>query len=142
MDLKPIWLVQTTWDQLLPISDKFSDLLLHRLRETDPAAGLSDSHADEDRRNLIDTIGTTVNCLNDLWDLLPELDTLRRNHGLYDVNAHSSGRFGEALLWTLEQGLGDAFTPEVKQSWTEVCRVMAAAAERTAVASAPLREAS
>jgi len=26
---------------------------------------------------------------------------------------------GEALLWTLEQGLGDKWTPEVKTEWTE-----------------------
>ena len=142
MDLRYIWLAQTTWDQLLPISEKFSDLLLHRLRETDPATGLSDFDPEEHRRKLMGTIDTTVSCLNDLWSLLPELDSLRRSQALYDVNAHSSGRFGEALLWTLEQGLGDAFTPEVKQSWTEVCRVMTAAAERTAVAVEPLKKAS
>ncbi len=141
MELKLIWLVQTTWDQLVPISEKFADLLLHRLRETDPGAGLSDVNADEHRRNLIGTIDTTVGCLNDLWNLLPELDGLRRSQALYDVNAHSSGRFDEALLWTLEQGLGNAFTPEVKRSWTEVCRVLSAATERTAIATEPLREA-
>jgi hemoglobin-like flavoprotein len=32
---------------------------------------------------------------------------------------------GAALLKTLGQGLGDAFTDEVKQAWTEVYSVMA-----------------
>ena len=88
------------------------------------------------------TIDTTVSCLNDLWMLFPELDSQRRNQSLYDVNAHSSGRFRGALLWTLEQGLGHAFTPGVKQSWTGVRRVMAAASERTAVTVERLKKAS
>lgn len=101
MDLKYIWLAQTTWDQLLPISEKFSDLLLHQFRETDPATGISVSDPEENRRELMATIDTTVSCLNDLWSLLPELDSQRRNQALYDVNAHTSGRFREALMWTL-----------------------------------------
>jgi hemoglobin-like flavoprotein len=141
LDLKPIWLAQTTWDQLLPISEKFADLLLNRFRETDPGTALWDFNPDEHRRKIIQTIDTTVGCLNDLWSLLPDLDGLRRNQALYEVNAHSSGRFEEALLWTLEQGLGNSFTPEVKQSWTEVCRVLTAATERMEMAAEPLKKA-
>ena len=142
MDLKYICPAQTTWDQLLPISEKFSDLLLRQFRETDPTTGISVSDPEENRRELMATIDTTVSYLNDLWSLLPELDSQRRNQSLYDVNAHSSGRFRGALLWPLGQDLGDAFTPGVKQSWTEVRRVMAAASERTAVAVEPLKKAS
>ena len=98
MYLKYIWLAQTNWGQLLPISEKFSDLLLHRLRETDPAAELSDFDSEQDRRKLMGTIDITVTCLNDLWSLLPELDSLRRSQTLYDINAHPSEGFGEALL--------------------------------------------
>ena len=32
---------------------------------------------------------------------------------------------GAALLWTLEQGLGEAFTPDVKSAWTTVYGVLA-----------------
>jgi hemoglobin-like flavoprotein len=30
----------------------------------------------------------------------------------------------EALLWTLEQGLGDEFKPEVKEAWVAVYTIM------------------
>jgi hemoglobin-like flavoprotein len=33
---------------------------------------------------------------------------------------------GEVLLWTLERGLADAFTPEVRAAWTKVYGVLAA----------------
>ena len=32
---------------------------------------------------------------------------------------------GEVLHWTLEQGLGDAFTPEVKNAWMAVHGLLA-----------------
>jgi hemoglobin-like flavoprotein len=32
---------------------------------------------------------------------------------------------GTALLWTLEKGLGDVFTPEVKEAWTVVYNALA-----------------
>jgi nitric oxide dioxygenase len=46
---------------------------------------------------------------------------------------------GETLLWTLEQGLGEAFTPEVKEAWTEAYALlsgaMIAAARKVEVAA-------
>ncbi len=48
----------------------------------------------------------------------------RRHHG-YGVTADHYGPVGEALLWTLEQGLGEAFTPAVKAAWTKVYGVLA-----------------
>jgi hemoglobin-like flavoprotein len=32
---------------------------------------------------------------------------------------------GAALLWTLEQGLGAAFTAEVREAWTETYTILA-----------------
>ena len=32
---------------------------------------------------------------------------------------------GAALLWTLEKGLGTAFTPEVKEAWVTVYALLA-----------------
>jgi len=32
---------------------------------------------------------------------------------------------GAALLWTLEKGLGEAFTPEIREAWATTYRVLA-----------------
>jgi hypothetical protein len=34
---------------------------------------------------------------------------------------------GAALLWTLEQGLGEAFTPDVREAWVEAWNIVAGA---------------
>jgi hemoglobin-like flavoprotein len=41
---------------------------------------------------------------------------------------------GEALLWTLEQGLGAAFTAEVRQAWAQTYAVLSTTMRAAAAA--------
>jgi hemoglobin-like flavoprotein len=50
---------------------------------------------------------------------------LGRRHAGYGVNKRDYETVGEALLWTLEQGLGPGFTPEIKEAWTTLYRLVA-----------------
>jgi len=43
----------------------------------------------------------------------------------YGVKNSHYDTVGAALLWTLGQGLGEAFTPEVKSAWTDVYGLLA-----------------
>jgi hemoglobin-like flavoprotein len=52
---------------------------------------------------------------------------LGARHSGYGVMAAHYELVGEALLWTLERGLGDGFTPEVRSAWASVYGVLAAA---------------
>ena len=46
---------------------------------------------------------------------------------------------GVALLWTLEQGLGDALTEDVKQAWTAAYQLLSGVMQEGArEAAAPL----
>jgi len=47
------------------------------------------------------------------------------NHVTYGVKDRDYNVVGAALLWTLEQGLGDAFTDEVRNAWGAVYEVLA-----------------
>lgn len=50
---------------------------------------------------------------------------LGRNHVGYGVVPEHYDTVGAALVWTLEQGLGEAFTPEVKEAWIAVYTLLA-----------------
>ena len=52
-------------------------------------------------------------------------DHLGRRHADYGVTDAHYDTVGGALLWTLEKGLGSAFTPDVKAAWTTVYTVLA-----------------
>jgi hemoglobin-like flavoprotein len=58
-------------------------------------------------------------------ELLPAVRALGKRHVGYGVIDEHYQLVGAALLWTLETGLGAAFTPEVKDAWTAVYTVLA-----------------
>ena len=67
----------------------------------------------------------TVNGLNRLDVLLPAVRALGRRHATYGVRPEHYFTVGAALLWTLEQGLGAAFTPAVREAWVAAYGVLA-----------------
>ena len=69
-------------------------------------------------------IGAAVAGLNNLGALVPVLENLGKKHVEYRVEPSHYETVGTALLGTLEAGLGDDFTPEVKDAWTEVYGTM------------------
>src|SRR5262249_7724286 len=69
----------------------------------------------------------TINSSISSMPFLPAVRQLGERHRGYGVSADHYGRVGAALLWTLEQGLGSAFTPEVKAAWSEAYRTLAGA---------------
>jgi hemoglobin-like flavoprotein len=70
-------------------------------------------------------INTAVNGLDRLDAIVPAVQDLGRRHVGYGVKDEHYDTVGAALLWTLEAGLGDAFTPDVKESWTTVYTLLA-----------------
>lgn len=63
--------------------------------------------------------------LDDLEALVPIAQQLGARHRTYGVQVPHYAAFAEALLWTLEQGLADAFTPEVCDAWVNVYSFLA-----------------
>jgi nitric oxide dioxygenase len=68
----------------------------------------------EQKTKLMLTLKFAVNSLSRLDQLVPAVQALGRRHAGYGVKNEHYNTVALALLWTLEQGLGDAFTPEVK----------------------------
>ena len=56
--------------------------------------------------------------LDNLEAIVPAVQELGVRHVNYGVKEEDYATVGSALLSTLEAGLGDAFTPEVKEAWT------------------------
>ena len=126
MTSEQIRLVQTSWQAALPIADKAAELFYGRLFELDPSLRpLFKGDMFEQGRKLMQMITVAVKSLTNLDQVLPAVQALGRRHVGYGVtNAHYA-TVGAALLWTLEQGLGAAFTPAVKEAWAETYGTLA-----------------
>jgi hemoglobin-like flavoprotein len=126
MTPKQIQLVQTSWKQVLPISDKAAELFYGRLFQLEPSyRRLFTTDSKEQGRKLMQMITVAVNGLPKLDTIVPAVEDLGRRHVEYDVTEEMYDTVGAALLWTLGQGLGPAFTPEVEEAWTETYNTLA-----------------
>ncbi len=116
-----ISLVQTSFAKVVPIADTAADLFYGRLFEIAPEVRrLFPDDMTEQKKKLMAMLGTAVGSLTRLDTLMPAVRALGARHAGYGVTAAQFAPVGAALLWTLEQGLGEAFTPEVRQAWATV----------------------
>jgi hemoglobin-like flavoprotein len=119
-------LVQTSFEMVVPIADDAVVLFYQRLFELDPALRrMFPADMFEQRRKLLQMLAAAVKGLDRLELLVPVLEDLGRRHARYGVLDGHYETVGAALLWTLEAGLGSAFTPDVKDAWTAVYGLIA-----------------
>jgi len=120
-----IKLVQESWEKVKPISATAAELFYARLFELDPEAkALFTGDMGEQGAKLMNMITVAVDNLNDLGTIVDALKASGRRHVDWGVKDSQYDTVGAAFLDTLEKGLGDDFTPEVKQAWTNVYGVL------------------
>ena len=115
-------ILRNTWKRVAPIADHAAMLFYDRLFKIDPGTRVlfARTAMREQRRKLMQSLGLVIDGIDELDRLLPAIEELGRRHASYGLtNAHYFS-VGSALLWTLEQGLGDAWTPEVADAWSSV----------------------
>ena len=114
-----IELVQQSFAKVAPISEQAAVIFYDRLFETAPAVrAMFPSDMTEQRRKLMATLVIVVNGLSNLELMLPVAASLATRHVAYGAKAEHYPVVGAALLWTLEQGLGDGWTPELAEAWS------------------------
>lgn len=113
-----IKLVQDSFSKVAPIADKAAELFYGRLFEIAPEVrSMFPTDLTEQGAKLMKTLTIAVNSLTNLEGLVPVIENLAVRHIDYGVKDQHYAPVGEALIWTLEQGLGDAFTEDVKAAW-------------------------
>jgi hemoglobin-like flavoprotein len=133
MTARQIQLVQSTWEQVVPIADQAAALFYKRLFELDPELKpMFKSDITEQGKKLMQMITMSVRGLNDLPKQVTVVEDLGRRHVGYGVRNRDYDTVGTSLLWTLEQGLGSAFTPEVKDAWTLTYQTLASVMQKAA----------
>ncbi len=125
MKQETIDLVQSSWQQVTPIAKQAAALFYSNLFEAQPdLQQLFKGDMEQQGEKLMQMINAAVGKLNDLAGLVPVLQILAQRHVGYGVKPEHYAVVGAALLKTLGQGLGAAFTPQVQAAWTEVYGVM------------------
>ncbi len=126
MTSEQVALVQNSWEQVVPISDKAAELFYGRLFETDPSLKpLFKGDMKEQGKKLMTMITTVVRGLQNLGELVPAVQSLGKRHAGYGVRDEHYATVAGSLIWTLEQGLGPAFTEETRTAWVRAYTILA-----------------
>ncbi len=129
--------IRRSWKLVIPIAETAADLFYKRLFELKPEyRPLFPDNLAGQKSKLVRMLAFIVKALDfpeTAWkddvaeaeDLLLVLLALGRRHdSLYRVPKEAYGSVGEALLWTLDYGLGEAFSPPVRAAWTAVYKAV------------------
>ena len=125
MNADQIEIVQKTFEKVCSISETAAELFYKRLFELNPSfKSLFKGDMKKQGRMLMQMLDFAVKGIDDPDTILPTIQDLGKRHVGYGVKEEYYTTVGEALLWTLEQGLGADFTPEAKEAWTEAYKLL------------------
>ena len=137
MTEEELYLVRSSWAKVQPISALAAELFYRRLFEIAPdVKGLFRADMGDQGRRLMAMIDTAVQGLDRFDELLPALQALGKRHAGYGVKDADYDAVATALLWTLEKGLGKAFTEDVRQAWVSAYSAVADTMKRAAAEDA------
>ena len=121
MTPEQVQIVKRTFAEVVVNKDAVGRMFYDRLfviaPETRP---LFKGDIDAQSRKLMDTLALAIGMLRDMPTLVETLEGLARRHVAYGVRNEHYDKVGEALIWTLEKGLGSAFTREACAAWTDL----------------------
>jgi nitric oxide dioxygenase len=117
--------IQESFAKVAPISEQAAAMFYGRLFEIAPSIKpLFKGDMTEQGRKLMATLAVVVNGLTNLETILPAASALAKRHVGYGVKPIHYPIVGEALLWTLERGLGADWTPELATAWGDAYGVL------------------
>jgi hemoglobin-like flavoprotein len=119
MTSEQVLLVQQSFAKVAPISEQAATIFYDRLFEVAPSVrAMFPDDMTEQRKKLMATLAVVVGGLSNIEVVLPAASALAKRHVSYGARPEHYPVVGGALLFTLEKGLGDSWTPPVAAAWT------------------------
>ena len=133
MTNRQIQLVQSSFELVAPILESATMTFYDRLFQLDPSLRrMFRSPQQEQARKLAHVLTVVVKGLSRPEQILPAVEELGRRHSGYGVRQEHYATVGASLLWTLQSGLGEAFTPEVRDAWASAYSLLSSTMQRAA----------
>jgi hemoglobin-like flavoprotein len=124
---RDIDIVRSDWEKVERMADQAATLLYDRLFALDRSLRLLfPLDLEEQKLKVIRMLGAAIYGLSDPDVLIPILRTLGRKHFAFGVRDRDYATLAQALIWTLRQGIGEAFDSEHEAAWTRVYGELAA----------------
>ena len=111
-------LIRKSFDEMWPIRQGLAMQFYNRFFEIAPdAKRLFPSNMEKLYLILMDTIAAIVGALDNRALFESIIGHTALQHERFGVTLSQLTAFGDALIWSLEQQFGSAFTPELREAW-------------------------
>ena|SRR2546430_1012659 len=111
-------LIRKSFDEMWPIRRNLAVQFYNRFFETAPdARRLFPSNMERLHLKLMDTIAAIVGALDHRALFQSIIGHTAHQHERFGVTSSQLAAFGDALIWSLEQQFGSAFTPVLREAW-------------------------
>ena len=141
MNKKQIRLLRQSFALIEPQANIAALMFYRNLFTLDPSLrALFHTGIEVQGRKLMEALAFTVATLENPKALLPELEAMGRRHLTYSVRDEHYATVLEAMMLTLDQALGKAFTPEVRAAWSDALGLVAETMKRGAASVTALKE--
>lgn len=129
MSPRQISLVKESWLSVAAIDPLVvGQHFYNRLFDLDPQLRpLFRAPIPEQSKKLLTMLHYVIKKLDALDEIMGEVRKLAQRHVHYGTRPEHYNVVGSALVWTLEQGLGEAWTDELQEAWIAVYTVLAGA---------------
>lgn len=126
MTIEQIVLVKKTWKIFRDIDPVLvGDVFYSKLFVEAPhVQHLFKTPRQNQSKKLIDMLSTVVGRLDRMEEVTEEIRELAIRHVHYGARPEHYRAVGQALIWTLKQGLGADWTPDVEVAWTRCYQVL------------------
>jgi len=126
MESRSVSLVQQSFETVAGLGEKVAEIFYGELFEIDPSLKkMFRGDMAEQRRKLLAALALVVRSLHAPEKIIEPVKTLAVKHVGYGVQPVHYTYVGNALLRTLKKGLGEKFTPELRDAWVEAYSTLA-----------------
>jgi hemoglobin-like flavoprotein len=136
MNAQQIELVQRTFTLAAPMADEVAERFYTRLFELDPSLRpLFHGNLKQQGEKLMTVLAFAVRGLDKPETILGPVQRLGERHTGYGVQPQHYATVGAALLGTLSELFGPAFTPDVEDAWSTAYGLLAGVMQEAAAQS-------
>jgi len=133
MNAHQVTLVQQSFEKVAALGEKVAELFYAELFAIDPSLRqMFSGNMQEQHRKLLSALAMVIRSLHTPEKIIGPAQKLAVKHLDYGVIPIHYTYVGNALLRTLKKGLGDQFTPELRDAWVDAFRILATVMKQAA----------
>lgn len=121
-----VLIIKNSWSYIITQSDHVGESFYKKLFELDPCLiPMFQNDIEHQAKKMMDMLTYMVMNLQNMQNIQDDIDALAKRHVHYGTKPEQYQTVGQALIWVLQNSLGDEWDEEIGQSWMDLYNLCA-----------------